>query len=88
MDQDQSIELVDVLLSPVREHHSDNDFFKQLTVMGKFDLQSVSDSFKVKVNLFGKTDEEQILKITMTDIKNKHNKKVVLKPETAVVDFF
>jgi hypothetical protein len=81
VNKDKSRQLIDILLSPVQDHHSVDDHFTQLTVMGRFNLEDFPNTFKLKADLFGKTVEEQVLKITMIRAKDKLKQIIQLTPK-------
>lgn len=82
LDNYKSTTLIDVLLSPVQNHHSTDDHFTQLTVMGKFNLKNLTDSFKLKADLFGNTVDEQVLKITLIRAKDNLKQVIQLTPDS------
>ena len=82
IDNGTSSTLVDILLSPVQDHHSKSDGFSQLTVMGRFNLKNLSDSFELKADLFGTTAKEKALKITMKRASDKLIQVVQITPES------
>ena len=82
----ESSKLMDVLLSPVQNHHSTSDYFTQLTVMGKFDLKNFSDSITLIVNVFGKSEKEKSLEVTTIQGKDKLRKKYLLTSESPSVE--
>ena len=86
VDKDTSSILVDILLSPVQDHHSKSDTFTQITVLGKFNLTNLSDSFELKANLFGTTIKEKVLKITMKRAKDNLKQVVQLTPESPAAE--
>jgi len=86
VDRDKSSYLEDILLSPVQSHHSHDNHFSQLTVMGKFKLKDLSDSFKLKADLFGTNTKEQTLKIAIIRAKDQFEKTIELSLESSISD--
>jgi|GEM_PF-797089 len=86
LDKDQSIELVDVLLSPVQPHHSTDQHFTQLTVMGKFKLDDLSESIKLKINLYGTAEDEQRLKVTLIRAEDHIEQTMQFNPTSTISD--
>ena len=86
IDPDQSAQLIDILLSPTPEHHSQVNHFKQLTVMGKFDLTGLSHSYQLFADLFGSSPNEQTLKITVIRDTDKSKQVVQLTSDSPTAE--
>ncbi len=87
VDEDKSAHLIDILLSPVQDHHSKVDYFEQLTVMGKFDVSNFSNKFKLTTDLFGFKSSEKTLKITLLRKKDQFKQVVLLTSDSPTAEF-
>lgn len=56
-----------LILSPVFSHHKPNAPVSQIVVMGKFMLATENANMRFQVDLYGKTVEEQLIKVTASN---------------------
>lgn len=69
-DETAELALKGLMLSPVISHHAPNEPANQLVIMGRFSLEKANSTLEYQVNLFGKSTEEEKLKITVTRKKD------------------
>ena len=79
-DKDGTIDLEDMILSPVMSHYGPKEPASQLVVMGKYTLKEINSSVRYHVNIFGSKATEQSLEITATHKANAQKHTFELTP--------
>ena len=81
-DKQGSLPLQGVMLSPVAPHGTTGEALAQLTVMGRFTLNSSAEALRFNIGLYGRLDIEQMLEITATRASDKRRTVFELTPST------
>lgn len=77
-----------LILSPVFSHHKPTDPVSQIVVMGKFMLATENANMTFQVDLYGKTIEEQTIKVTASDKRLEKINVVNLTPDQSHAALF
>ncbi len=83
----QEISLQGLLLSPVLSHHHIDEPATQLIVTGKYTVHEPDANLDYSVGLFGQTDAEQSIEITVKNKAHKFEEKRVLTPTAHSLNF-
>ncbi|MBO1256396.1 hypothetical protein J3L16_11950 [Alteromonas sp. 5E99-2] len=83
----QEISLQGLLLSPVLSHHHIDEPATQLIVTGKYTVHEPDANLNYSLGLFGQTNSEQSIEITVKNKAHKFEEKSVLTPTASTLNF-
>ena len=84
----RKITLQGMMLAPVTSHHSLQTPSSQLIVMGRYTLGSQISELQFEVDLFGVSQSEKIMEVTVTKKQSDHREVIKLSPQKKHVSLF